>query len=434
MLQKLERLIQFSPDPEVVARRLERLCADSAALTEIKRLTPDLLRDFVSIISTSNFLFHFVARHPRTIALMGQFSTPADADTTAITDCNALRHYKYSELLKITWMDVSQTCDYELVLKALSDLAETIVRRAMRLVLKDEDHALMQRSLAVMALGKLGAAELNFSSDIDLVFICVNADAHTGDYQVLQGMLIEAIRRMNGSLEEITAEGFLYRVDLKLRPWGSSGPMVMAIDDTEHYYEASSEPWERFAWLRARCIAGSTALGADMTQRMRPFVFMRSLSTDDLARFVEIKNDMGKARKRKGYWNVKVGEGGIRDIEFFIQMLQVVNASRHDVLQTTNTLETLAGLGRSGLITHEDEQQLQRAYLFLRRLENRLQMIDERQTHDLPDTREQRLRLARSLTSGGDSDDEILGNFERELFIHQSVAKRFFDRILPGVN
>jgi glutamate-ammonia-ligase adenylyltransferase len=302
----------------------------------------------------------------------------------------------------------------------------------MQLALDEDDYQQVMHSLAVMALGKLGASELNFSSDIDLVYICVNPEIYKGDYQELQNKLVEGIRHLNSALEAVTEEGFLYRVDMKLRPWGSSGPMVMAIDDTEHYYEASSEPWERFAWLRARCIAGLAPLGADMKQRMRPFVFMRSLSTDDLERFIEIKNDMSKARKRKGYWNVKVGEGGIRDIEFFIQMLQVVNASKYDSLQTTNTLEALAGLGRSGLISSEDEQQLHRAYLYLRRLENRLQMIDERQTHNLPDSREQRLRLARSLDDGVGSNDAILGSFERELFINQSIAKRYFERILPG--
>ena len=433
MLQNLERLIQSSPDPEATANRMDRLCADVTALHEIERLPPELLRDLVTIISTSNFLFHFIMRHPGSITLLGRHSSPGDGEVEAITDFNALRLYKYRELLKITWMDISQSCGYQLVLKALSSLAETVVRRAMRLSLEDDNnYRLVMNSLAVMALGKLGAAELNFSSDIDLVFISINPDTHRGDYQDLQDKLIEAIRRLNSALEEITDQGFLYRVDMKLRPWGSSGPMIMAIDDTEHYYEASSEPWERFAWLRARCIAGSVPLGAAMKERMRPFVFMRSLSTEDLERFIEIKNDMSKARRRKGYWNVKVGEGGIRDIEFFIQMLQVVNAAKHDALQTTNTLEALAGLGGNALISPADEQQLHGAYLYLRRLENRLQMIDERQTHNLPDTREQRLRLARSLNAGAATDAEILGNFESELFINQSIAKRCFERILPG--
>ena len=432
MLQNLDRLIKSSPDPEVVGNRMERLCADTTALQELKRLTPALLRDLVSIIGTSNFLFHFLIRHPESIALLGQQSNPVETEARGASDYNGLRLFKYRELLKITWMDVSRSCPYEQVLEALSRLAETIIRRLLRISMDEKAYGLVINSLAVFALGKLGAIELNFSSDIDLIFISVNPESYKGDYQGLQQQLVEVIRRLNKVLEETTEEGFLYRVDMKLRPWGTAGPMVMAIDDMENYYEASSEPWERFAWLRARCIAGSEVLGGDMSRRMQPFVFMRSLSTDDLERFIEIKNDMSKARKRKGYWNVKVGEGGIRDIEFFIQMLQVVNAAKHEALQTTNTLEALVGLAGNGLISPQDKQQLYNAYLYLRRLENRLQMIDERQTHNLPDTRNSRLKLARSLNMDGETDDEILGNFERELYINQSIAKRYFERILPG--
>lgn len=232
-------------------------------------------------------------------------------------------------------------------------------------------------------------------------------------------------------MEETTAEGFLYRVDLKLRPWGNSGPLCMTLDATEHYYEASSEAWERFAWLRSRVVAGSRAIGNELQQRMKPFVFIRSLSTDDLDRFIQIKQDMSKARKRRGHWNVKVGEGGIRDIEFFAQMLQIVNAAEHEELQKTNTLSVLSGLASSGLLSETEEKELVNSYLFLRRLENRLQMIDERQTHELPDARKERLKLARSLRIAGNSNEEILNNFENELFVNQSIAKMYFERILP---
>ena len=260
MLEQLEHLIQSSPDPEVATNRLDRLCADPTALREIERLSPALLRDLISIISTSNFLFYFLIRHPGSIMQIGRQSNPCGGDVDTIPDFKALRHYKYEELLKITWMDLSQSCNYTQVLNALSSLAETVIRRALLLVLDQDDYRLVMRSLAVMALGKLGASELNFSSDIDLVYVSVNPEKYQGDYQDLQDTQLEAIRHLNSALEEKTEEGFLYRVDMKLRPWGASGPMIMAIDDTEHYYEASSEPWERFAWLRARCIAGYSAL------------------------------------------------------------------------------------------------------------------------------------------------------------------------------
>ena len=174
-----------------------------------------------------------------------------------------------------------------------------------------------------------------------------------------------------------------------------------------------------------------TEVGKELELRMRPFVFMRSLSTEDLERFVQIKNDMARARKRRGKWNVKVGEGGIRDIEFFTQILQIVNAAEHDELQKTNTVEILNGLTSAGVLKNEEGKELLNSYLFLRRLENRLQMVDERQTHELPDARNERLKIARSLRIDGTSNDEIMDNFENALFMNQSVAKMYFEKILP---
>lgn len=400
----------------------------------IRRLDDTLQRDLVNIISLSNFLFHFIIRHPEAVGLIGMPPREHEQGLTDIRDAEALRLYKYRELLKIAWMDVSEVCEYREVLSALSKLAVDVFRHALVLSLTDDVYKTFMRSSCTIALGKLGANELNFSSDIDLVFVSVNPDQSISEYQALQKILFDAIRSFNQLMEENTAEGFLYRVDLKLRPWGKSGPLCMAIDDTENYYAASSEPWERFAWLRARSIAGSETLWNDLLMRMQPFIYKRSLSTDDLTRFVTIKNDMGKARKRQGHWNVKVGEGGIRDIEFFIQMLQLANAAGYGNLRTTSTIGALSGLSEAGLITEMEEKEILTSYIFLRRLENRLQMIDERQTHDLPDNRDKRLLLARSMKSHGASNDEILNNFEDNLLTYQSVAKRYFERILPGEN
>ena len=400
----------------------------------ISGLNGHLQQDLVNIISISNFLFHFIVRHPDAVGLIGMPPRQHDQGLSDIRDMEALRLYKYKELLKIAWMDISEVCDYREVLAALSKLAVDTLLHTLRLSLEEDSYKTFMQSSTTVALGKLGANELNFSSDIDLMFISVNPDLSITEYQVLQRKLFDAIRALNQAMEEKTAEGFLYRVDLKLRPWGNSGPLCMAIDDTENYYAASSEPWERFAWLRARAIAGSETLWNDLQIRMQPFIYKRSLSTDDLSRFVAIKNDMGKARRRQGHWNVKVGEGGIRDIEFFIQMLQMTNAAGNSCLQTTSTIGALSGLGETGLITAAEQKEILTSYIFLRRLENRLQMVDERQTHDLPDARAKRLLLARSLKLDGDGNDEVLNNFEDALITHRTIAKKYFERILPGEN
>lgn len=410
---------------------MERLLETAGMEDRINRLNKSLQKDLLYIISISNFLFHFLIRHPDAVGLIGMPPRQHD-DVIDISNVEALRLYKYRELLKIAWMDISEVCDYREVLSALSKLAVDVMRQALRLSLSEDIYKTFMQSSSTIALGKLGANELNFSSDIDLMFVSVNPGQSINEYQVLQKKLYDSIRAVNQLLEEKTAEGFLYRVDLKLRPWGNSGPLCMAIDDTENYYAASSEPWERFAWLRARLIAGSETLWNDLLMRMQPFIYKRSLSTDDLARFVTIKNDMGKARKRQGHWNIKVGEGGIRDIEFFIQMLQITNAAGNRRLQTTSTMTALSGLSEAGLITATEEKEIFNSYIFLRRLENRLQMIDELQTHDLPDSHAKRLLLARSMKLNGTGNDEILNNFEENLLTHQSIAKKYFERILPG--
>ncbi len=426
-----DTLLESSPDPELTARRLQRLCEDNSIRLTIESLALPLLKDFLDIIGSSNFLFHFVCRHPETIGLLGDKFAVIDTELEAVKDFDALRLFKYRALFKLTWMDISCQFDYSEILGGLSLLAETIIQHAFSLALPADDYEKVYRWLTVFGLGKLGASELNYSSDIDLIFVSANVEDTDLDIHHLQSLLLDSIRKVNRSIEEKTAEGFLYRVDLRLRPWGDSGPLCMALDATEQYYEASSEPWERFAWLRSRVVAGSPTLGRELQQRMRPFVFRRSLSTDDLEKFVQIKHDMSKARKRRGHWNVKLGEGGIRDVEFFAQILQIVNAAEHEELQKTNTISLLDGLALSGLLKEGEKKELVNCYLFLRRLENRLQMIDERQTHELPDSHKQRLVMARSLRIAGETNAEILDNFENALFVNQSIAKMYFDRVLP---
>jgi len=428
---KYNHLIIRAADPAAAENRLERMLEDSELRDMIASLTESATLDLLNLISVSSFLHHFICRHPQAINNIGKtFALPDMAGT--ISSMDELRVYKYSELLKITWMDISGREDYTRVLTALSELAEYCVNETIRLCIRPEhNRKIIEQHLCTFALGKLGASELNFSSDIDLIFVCSNpADVDLEQFEY-QKILQDGIRQLSNQLEQRNGTGFLYRVDLKLRPWGSSGPLVMPIDETEHYYEASSETWERFAWLRARAITGPKQLADELKQRLHPFVFRRSLSSDDLDRFFEIKNEMFKARRRKGSWNVKVGEGGIRDLEFFIQILQLVNASGNDSLQVTGTLNVLSGLNAAGLITDKDAGEIRHSYLFLRRLENRLQMFDEQQTHELPDDTRQRLIIARSLGITGSSDNEIIDSFETSLFASRSIAKSYFERILP---
>lgn len=425
------KLISQAADPESAENRFARLLEDQTISRVVHSSPESVIADIIGVISISRFLFHFLCSHP---GLIHQFILPGpatDSEMRDIAGMDQLRLYKYRELLNLARIDIAGNTDYGHVLFLLSRLAEQVVNKTFRLVLTERDYAIFERYFSTFALGKLGACELNFSSDIDLIFVCANPADVPLEVHEYQKILQDGIRNISGQLEQRTVDGFLYRVDLKLRPWGKSGPLVMSIDETENYYAASTEAWERFAWLRARAICGSPTLANDLKGRLQPFVYRRSLGLDDLDRFIEIKNEMFRTRRKKGYWNVKVGEGGIRDIEFFIQMLQIVNAASHPGLQLTGTMKVLSGLAQAGLVTEAEAREIEHSYMFLRRLENRLQMIDEQQTHELPDDPAWRTIIARSLGICGNSDSEILDNFESELFANRTIAQSYFERILP---
>lgn len=434
MAQEYSAGIQQSPDPEAATIRLERLLEDPVASRHLAKLPESAIPVFIHLISISDFLFRYCCKHPDSIAQLSGSMAMDRTRPEATADVPGLRSYKYQELLKVTWLDLTEGFSYRVVLDRLSVLADGIILKAMQFASarrNDPGHA-HSIPFCIFAMGKLGAGELNYSSDVDLIFVSKNHSAAHADLHDYQGEVLEHIRRFSQIMQEVSEDGFLYRVDLKLRPWGRSGPLALSIDETEHYYEASTEAWERFAWLRARIIGGERTLGEDLLERLEPFIYLRSLSSDDLQRFVRIKNDMTAQRRKNGWWNVKLGEGGIRDIEFFIQMLQIVNAHSHPQLKSTNTLMVLDGLVKTGFLSREEGRAIEDSYLFLRRLENRLQMMDEQQTHQLPEDYPARRKIASSLGFGGSQDEQTLARFDQQLEQHRNIARACFERILPA--
>ncbi|MCK5432972.1 MAG: hypothetical protein KAJ03_09520, partial [Gammaproteobacteria bacterium] len=398
MISKYKDLLDQSPNPDIAKLRLERLLKEDAVCNFLQENPTDLVRVFIHVIAVSNFLFHYLCREPEAVSLIGSQQSEL-SNVEKVSDVEGLRLLKYRELLRITSLDLDNKVPYEQILLALSELADKVLIKLLGLIEADGEIKWAGREVPyiLFAMGKLGAQELNYSSDVDLIFVCANSEDIEGDVNEYHAAVIQRIRLFIRYLEEIKATGFLYRVDLNLRPWGRSAPLVMPIDDTEHYYEASTEAWERFAWLRARFIAGSEPLGVDMLERLRPYRYRKTLGLDDLERFIGIKEEMAVIRRKEGSWNVKMGEGGIRDIEFFIQVLQIVNARLHPILQQTNTMKLLTCMVEIGLVDVDEAKKIRESYLFLRRLENHLQMVDESQVHDLPDEEVKRLVIARSL-------------------------------------
>lgn len=432
---KLDSVIAQTAEPDVTANRLQSLLENKQVAAVFDAMDDDGQTAVVNIIGVSRFLFHFLQRHADAINEIGHAYSLSSAVT--LDDVNALRIHKYRSLLRITWMDLCRDEDYGQVLSSLSHLADNILQNANKLVERDADafESDVSKDIAIIALGKLGAGELNYSSDVDVVFVTRNSDIQTR--HEMHAHYTKHIRALCRLLEENSENGFLYRVDLNLRPWGRSAPLVFSLEENEAYYEASKEAWERIAWLRGRYVAGAQHIADEMIQSMRPFVFHKTLSADDIERFISIKYDMSQQRSKAGHWNVKLGEGGIRDIEFFVHILQLVNGAHHPELQITNTLQLIQRLAKLDFISQSEQNELTASYLFLRRLENRLQMVDEMQTHQLPNNKESLKKIARHMGYQGESNDEAYANFNDDLLLNQRVASQYFERLLtktPGLS
>tara|TARA_R110000782_G_scaffold166829_3_gene258778 strand:- start:1719 stop:3011 length:1293 start_codon:yes stop_codon:yes gene_type:complete len=423
---ELDKIIEQTVDPDITSNRLQVLLDDEESARIINEFSEVQKSGLIKILGISRFLANFLHRHPEAVSLIG--TSYKRQDINNISDVNELRLFKYRSLLQITWMDVCNICPYETVLSSLSHLADTVIQSGHKLVAKESSDFDFENDIAIMALGKLGANELNYSSDIDIIFVLQDSDDRKR--HEMHQYYTQHIRRFCRLLTENTEDGFLYRVDLNLRPWGRSAPLTFSLEEYEEYYQASKEAWERIAWLRGRFVAGSKALGAEMITSLKPFVYHKSLSAEDIERFFKIKRDMSAQREKEGHWNVKLGAGGIRDIEFFVQMLQIINGGHQPELQITNTVEVLKKLNHFGFINNEEAGALRGSYLFLRRLENRLQMIDEQQTHQLPNDGEKLKKIAKMMGYSAENSDEAYAGFNNDLVLHQQIATKYFETLL----
>lgn len=413
--------------PELVSSRLAALREDGRARSLLARFSEHRWRMLLAILDLSDFLFRFLCRHPEDLLLLG--ATPVLCPEAG-ADPVVLRRWKYRRLLQLTALDLAGRCPFVEVVGQLTALAGHISTLAHDMALQqmvDSGRAPAgPLPLASLALGKLGAGEINYSSDIDLLFVCDNSAARSTCYT--------HIRHFVRILEQSGAEGFLYRVDLNLRPWGRHAPMVLGIDATENYYAGSREAWERLAWLRARPLTGCHALARDLLARLVPFVYHRSLGFEDIQRFVAVKKAMAKQRQRPGQWNIKTGQGGIRDIEFFVQLLQILNGGQRAALRKVNTLEAMDALLGHDLIDAQQHQALRQAYVFLRTLEHRVQMVDEKQTHVLPVEPGLLLRVACAMDTGAGAPGVRLERFQAQLARHRQTAQHCFEELLESTS
>jgi glutamate-ammonia-ligase adenylyltransferase len=344
-------------------------------------------------------------------------------DTHDIEDLAArLRRFRRRELVRIAWRDLMGSADLAATTSDLSDLAEACLDQALGWLYGRQcaeqgtptaaDGTPM--GLVVLALGKLGARELNFSSDIDLIFAFPGEGETRGaDRPAEHGEFFSRLcRQLIHVIGHPGGEGFVFRVDLRLRPFGDNGPLVLSFDSMEHYYQEQGRDWERYAWIKARAVAGDLRSGQELLKRLRPFVYRRYLDFGAFESLRAMKHMISQEVARRGmHQNVKLGRGGIREIEFFGQMFQLIRGGVSPELQRGPIRDVLAALAAEGHIPEEVGRELDAAYVFLRSVEHRLQEAADQQTHELPSDPLGQARLAASL--GFDSHDAFRAALDR---------------------
>lgn len=389
---------------------------------------PRVVELLTTLFSASRFLTEILLRNPDSLALLhhrqtlterkgiDQIAAEAEAAFGAVETYeeqrNALRGYQRGELLRIGASDFLGLYDLRTVLSQLSRTAIGLVRAS--LVLAERRSGISEGGFVVLAMGKLGGYELNYSSDIDLLFI---ARENAPDYLPLAERLVEVI----GSP---TAEGFLYRVDLRLRPWGRDGPLVSSLPVYVDYIEKNARLWEKQALLKVRPIAGDLTLGEELRREIEPRIHHVSAAQVRSEIFAMKQRTEEFLRQSGREWGeVKLGVGSIRDIEFVVQSLQMTHAH----IRTRATLKAIPRLQEEGLLTPGEARVLTEGYIFLRTLEHYLQMLDYRQTYTLPSDPAAIALLARRLGFEGEQAGEhFITRYEEHC---EAIRAVFLDRV-----
>ena len=342
--------------------------------------------------------------HPRSEAQMLDDLRGLISDSADFFELKSgLRRYKAAQILRIGSRDLCGLVSLVEVMEELSGLAAACLQHAYELcglqlqeeygqpLQEEEEGEIQLATMTILGMGKLGGYELNFSSDIDLIYCYSSTSGETsggsrGEKISLHRYFVKLAELITRALHQVTEDGFVFRVDTGLRPDGNNGDLAVSINGAEAYYESWGQSWERAALLKARPVAGDIALGEELLKRLKPFIYRRYLDfgmIEDI-KLMKQKINTSLSRKEEGERNLKLGRGGIREIEFFIQTQQLVNGGTRPQLQQRNSLKMLQLLQTEQLITLDDQQSLSQAYQFLRMVEHRIQVVQEQQTHSLP--------------------------------------------------
>ncbi len=425
----LKRILLEAPNPGAVLDAVDRFVLKSESTDAAFSLfeeAPRSLEVLARISCASSFLTQTLLNQPETLRDLTTERRTADmksrddffADAiqsishfeTSGLKLASLRRYQRREILRIGMCDAFGLLDLKFVTLQISLLADALVQVCLKVIC--DDLGVSESPFAVLALGKHGGEELNYSSDIDLILIAGSDSPQTQ----------RIARRLIDGISDNMATGFLYRVDMRLRPWGDAGPLVSTPDTYEQYLKSDALLWEKQALLKARVIAGDMEVGNEMLLRLPPLLF--AMSQDEVVANVRRMKGQIEARLRqrgKLATEVKLGAGSIRDIEFLVQALQLINGKSEPRVASTNTLDALVRLAEFGFIEVAVYRQLREGYIFLRTIEHALQLLHNQQTHELPSGPEQREWLARRMDYPSEAD--LLNRFNE----HRRAVRKIFD-------
>lgn len=451
--QRLGQVLDFaasSPSPDGALNELEAVLRETP-----QRLVADCLKDdgdlrrLVAICGSSPFLSRILARNADFFeglfagGELGRaksesvFKKELDARTEGVKDsaamAKALRVYRQREFLRLGARDLLGLSGVEELTAELSGLASASLSSALNFSLRelkgkygpplysDDNGSLREAAFAVIGLGKLGGSELNFSSDIDIIYIYSSDRGETKSAGAKAGISLHEFfsglsAGINRLISGVTEDGFVFRIDLNLRPEGRSGDMANSLRSLEIYYESWGQTWERSAMIKASHAAGDGKLSAAFLDMIKPFVFRRHL---DFGAIEEIKSmkeriDLGLLRTRPDALDVKLGKGGIREIEFFCQALQLIYGGKDPEIRERNTLRAIEKLLSNGYIESGEACVLREGYVFLRRLEHRIQIVDGLQSQTIPAAGAELERIAVMMGFGGGLREKACERFLEE--------------------
>ena len=458
----VESLLRDLPDPTGARLFVQRLADEHPAENKKLKRDPGLLADALALSAWSPLLGTTIEQNPDYLSWLARerlnprIRTPEELRESlgrfALTNSSLgpqvlLARFRRRELLRIYLHDIRRTHTLVETTEELSNLADATLDYALTLALQELENRYgfprrvdaRGRSTAadfcIVALGKLGSLELNYASDIDLMFV-YSADGTTSGTGVRGEVtnreffvkLAEAVVRLAG---QSAGDGAAYRVDLRLRPHGRDGALACSLDEATRYYSQTAQRWELQALIRSRASAGSAKLFSQFTTAVRPNVFRTDVSVREALSSVRLaKQKIDRHNERRSGFNVKLSPGGIREIEFIAQALQLAHGGKDEWLRVPHTLVSLGRLADRGFITEQERTQLSAAYTFLRTVEHRLQMEHGLQTHVLPENAAQRTMVARRM---GYLGDDSLEEFERELTRHTGNVLQAYARVFVGM-